>query len=128
MPVVIERGKAITRKECGDSRLGSSASFSRRLTSSQIRSVVRGLPVSFFVRPTAGRNQWPIVCLAREASRLEIGQDVPLQFKPHRDFPRLTPLLLEPQDILLAVMLEIPNRSLATAPARQAVNRIQVGR
>ena len=52
---------AATRKECGDSRFSSPASLSRRLTSSQIRSVVRGLPVSVFVRPTAERNEGPAV-------------------------------------------------------------------
>ena len=47
---------AVTRKLCGDSRDGSPASFSRRLTSSQIAFVVRallGLPSSKHLKGNA---------------------------------------------------------------------------
>jgi hypothetical protein len=47
---------AVTRNECGDSRDGNPASFSRRFTSSQIRFDVMPLPDSFFVRPLPIRN------------------------------------------------------------------------
>ncbi len=42
---------ADTRNECGDSRSGSPASLSRRLTNSQIRLLVSGLVVSVFAVP-----------------------------------------------------------------------------
>ena len=47
---------AVTRNECGDSRAGNPASFSRRLTSSQIRFEVMAVPDSFRVRPLPIRN------------------------------------------------------------------------
>jgi hypothetical protein len=47
---------AVTRNKCDDSRFGSFAAFSRRLTSSQIALLVKPLPVSCFVFRTVDRN------------------------------------------------------------------------
>jgi len=49
--------------------------------------------------PDCRAEQRSILVLRRDARHFQIGQDVPLQFEPHRDFPRLAALLLEPQDV-----------------------------
>src|SRR4051794_18943145 len=47
---------AVTGKECGDSRRGDPASFSRLVTTSRMAVVVRAWPVGFLVRRVVEQN------------------------------------------------------------------------
>ena len=74
------------------------------------------LPVSRFAPAVRRPEQRRILGLARDARRLEIGQDKPFQIVPHRDFPALAALLLKPQHVLLPVVLEVAQPQLGDRP------------
>ena len=94
----------------------ASAAFSRRLTISQIALLVRAFAVSCFVFRTVERNSGRSLASGPDARRRQIGQYIPLQFQPNRDFPALAALFLKPQHVLLAVVLEILQPQLGDRP------------
>ena len=78
--------------------------------------MVSGLPVSCFGPAVRRPEQRRILGLAGDARRIDIGQYKAFQVVPHRDFPALAALFLEPQHVLLAVVLEIAQPQLGDRP------------